>query len=147
MAGHGTQPLWQSHGQSLDGAHRVGDAIALPRAQVRHPKTLSHAAGPNLRCRGYSHPQGRGEQDHVHMLIEDPPAQAVSDIVKRLKGRTSRLLQQAFPALQKRSWGKHCWAIGDGAWSAGNITEDLVAEYLEHHRDPSNQDTDPLILE
>ena len=91
--------------------------------------------------------KGVVSKDHVHMLIEDPPAQAVSDIVKRLKGRTSRLLQQAFPALQKRSWGKHCWAIGDGAWSAGNITEDLVAEYLEHHRDPSNQDTDPLILE
>ena len=86
-------------------------------------------------------------KDHVHLLIEYPPAQAVSDIVKRRTGRTSRLLQQEFPDLQQRDWGKHFWAIGYGAWSAGNITEDLVAEYLEHHRDPSNQDTDPLILE
>ena len=91
--------------------------------------------------------KGVVSKDHVHMLIEYPPAKAVSDIVKRLKGRTSRLLQQAFPELQHRSWGKQFGAIGYGAWSAGNLTDDLVAEYLEHHRDPSNQDTDPLILE
>jgi len=36
-------------------------------------------------------------QDHVHMLIDYPPSKSVSDIVKRLKGRTSRMLQQEFP--------------------------------------------------
>ena len=86
-------------------------------------------------------------KDHVHMLLEYPPSLAVSDLVKRLKGRTSRLLQQEFPDLRKRYWGKHLWAIGYGAWSSGNITDELVAEYLEHHRNPSNNDTDPLILE
>ena len=91
--------------------------------------------------------KGVVSKDHVHMLIEYPPSKSVSDIVKRLKGRTSRILQQEFPALRKRYWGKHFWAIGYGAWSSGNITDELVAEYLEHHRNPSNQDTDPLILE
>lgn len=91
--------------------------------------------------------KGVVSKDHVHMLIEYPPSKSVSDIVKRLKGRTSRILQQEFPELRKRYWGKHFWAVGYGAWSAGNITEDLVAEYLEHHRTPSNQDNDPLILE
>ena len=56
-------------------------------------------------------------QDHVHMQIEYPPSKSISDLVKRLKGRTSRLLQQEFPELQKRYWGKHFWAIGYGAWS------------------------------
>ena len=86
-------------------------------------------------------------KDHVHMLLEYPPSLAVSDLVKRLKGRTSRLLQQEFPDLHKRYWGKYVWAIGYGAWSSGNITDELVAEYREHHRNPSNSDTDPLILE
>src|SRR5918911_2923864 len=40
--------------------------------------------------------KGVVSKDHVHMLIEYPPSKAVSDIVKRLKGRTSRLLQQEF---------------------------------------------------
>ncbi len=91
--------------------------------------------------------KGVVSKDHVHMLIEYPPSKSVSDIVKRLKGRTSCILQQEFPELRKRYWGKHFWAIGYGAWSAGNITEELVAEYLEHHRTPSNQDNNPLILE
>ncbi len=91
--------------------------------------------------------KGVVSKDHVPMLIEYPPSKSVSDIVKRLKGRPSRMLQQEFPDLRKRYWGKPFWAIGYGAWSAGNITEDLVAEYLEHHRTPSNQDNDPLILE
>ena len=56
--------------------------------------------------------KGVVRKDHVHLVIEYPPSKAVSDSVKRLKGRTSRLLQQAFPELQKRSWGKHFWAIG-----------------------------------
>jgi putative transposase len=91
--------------------------------------------------------KGVVSKDHVHMHIEYPPSKSVSELVRRLKGRTSRLLQQENPELQKRYWGKHFWAIGYGAWSTGNITEELVSEYLEHHREPSNQDYDNFFLE
>ena len=91
--------------------------------------------------------KGVVSKDHVHMHIEYPPSKAVSDLAKRFKGRTSRLLQQEFPALQKQYWGRHFWAIGYGAWSTGNITEEMVQEYLEHHRHPSNKETDNFILE
>ena len=91
--------------------------------------------------------KGVVSKDHVHMLIEYPPSKSISGIVKRLKGRTSRLLQQEYPELRKRYWGKHFWAIGYGAWSTGNMSEKMVEEYLEHHRHPSNQDTDNFVLE
>ena len=91
--------------------------------------------------------QGVVSKDHVHMLIEYPPSKSISDIVKRLKGRTSRLLQQEHQELKKRYWGKHLWAIGYGAWSTGNISEKMVEEYLEHHRHSSNQDGDNFVLE
>ena len=91
--------------------------------------------------------KGVVSKDHVHMLLEYPPSLSVSDLVKRLKGRTSRLLQQEFPELEKRYWGKHFWAIGYGAWSSGNITDEMIAEYLEHHRHPSNKDDSKIILE
>ena len=90
---------------------------------------------------------GAVSKDHVHRHIEYAPKKSISDIVKRLKGRTSRLLQSEFPELQKRYWGKHFWAIGYGVWSTGNITDEMVQEYLEHHRHPSNRDTDNIILE
>ena len=91
--------------------------------------------------------KGVVSKDHVHMHIEYPPSMSVSDIVKKLKGRTSRKLQMEFKELSKRYWGKHFWAIGYGVWSTGNVTQDMVDEYLEHHRNPSNKDRDTMILE
>ena len=91
--------------------------------------------------------KGVVSRDHVHMLIEYPPSKSISDLVKRLKGRTSRMLQQEHPELKKRYWGKHFWAIGYGVWSTGNVSESVGQEYLEHHREPSNQDNDNFLLE
>ncbi|KAI9130898.1 IS200/IS605 family transposase [Acaryochloris sp. CCMEE 5410] len=91
--------------------------------------------------------KGVVSKDHVHMLIEYPPSKSISDIVKRLKGRISRRLQQEYRELEKRYWGKHLWAIGYGAWSTGNISERMVEEYLEHHRPVSNNDVDMFMLE
>ena len=34
-----------------------------------------------------------------------------------------------------------------GAWSSGNITDQLIEEYLEHHRHPSNQDSNNFMVE
>ena len=86
-------------------------------------------------------------KDHVHIHIEYRPSQSISDLVKRLKGRTSRRLQEEYPDLSKRYWGRHFWAIGYGVWSTGNITDEMVQEYLEHHREPSNLDNDNIILQ
>jgi len=86
-------------------------------------------------------------KDHVHMHIEYPPSKSVSDIVKRLKGRSSRKLQMEFPELSKQYWGKHFWAIGYGVWSTGNVSKEMVEEYLEHHRTTSNKDLGNMMLE
>ena len=91
--------------------------------------------------------KGVVSKDHVHMLIEYPPKTSLSDLVKRLKGRTSRRLQEEFPQLRKQYWGRHFWAIGYGAWSSGNITEEVVQKYLEHHRHPSNTQAEDFIME
>ena len=91
--------------------------------------------------------KGAVSKDHVHMHIEYPASKSISEIVRKMKGRTSRRLQQEYPELKRRYWGKHFWAIGYGAWSTGNISEKMVEEYLEHHRNPSNQDNDNFLLE
>jgi putative transposase len=62
----------------------------------------------------------------------------VSDLVKRLKGRSSRLLQKEYTELHRRYWGKHLWSVGYGAWSTGNITEEMVEEYLKRHKASAN---------
>ena len=91
--------------------------------------------------------KGVVSKDHIHMHIEYPPKLNVSNIVKRFKGRSSRLLQQEFPQLKKRYWGQHFWAVGYGVWSTGNVTDDVVTKYLEHHRSPTSESRDAFILE
>ena len=86
-------------------------------------------------------------KDHVHMHIEYPPKISLADLVKRLKGRSSRMLQQEYPSLQSRYRGRHFRAIGYGAWSTGKITDEVVQHYLEHHRNPSNEDNASFILD
>ena len=91
--------------------------------------------------------KGVVSKDHVHMHIAYPSKLSVSEILKQLKGRSSRLLQKDFPHLKKRYWGQRFWATGYGVWSTGNITDEMVQEYLEHHRKPSDKSQDNFLLE
>ncbi len=91
--------------------------------------------------------KGVVSKDHIHMHIEYPPSLSVSVLVKKLKGRSSRLLQQEFPELGKKYWGRHFWAVGFGVWSTGNITDEMVQEYLEHHKDRPNSPQENWIMQ
>ncbi|MCP4336274.1 MAG: IS200/IS605 family transposase [Mycoplasma sp.] len=91
--------------------------------------------------------KGVVSKDHVHMHIEYPPSLSISVLVKKLKGRSSRLLQNEFPELGKKYWGRHFWAVGYGVWSTGNITDEMFQEYLEHHKEKSNSEKGNWILE
>ena len=84
--------------------------------------------------------------DHVHLHLSYSPKVSVSDIMRRLKGRSARILMEEFGELRKRYWGGHFWGIGYGAWSTGNITDEMIQEYLEHHRGGPNSDQN-FILE
>ncbi|MBB5516686.1 putative transposase [Rubricella aquisinus] len=55
------------------------------------------------------------------------------DVMRRIKRRSSRRLQQEFPALKKRYWGKHFWARGYFCTTSGNVTNDLILQYLAAH--------------
>lgn len=71
--------------------------------------------------------------DHVHMYISYPPQLSITEIVKSLKGRSSRRIQEEFKELSKRYWGRHFWAIGYAAFSAGDITDEMIREYIKNH--------------
>ncbi|KAF5035135.1 IS200/IS605 family transposase ISDra9 [anaerobic digester metagenome] len=90
--------------------------------------------------------KGVVSSDHIHLHLSYSPQLSVSDIVRRIKGRSARMLLQEYSELKKRYWGGHFWAIGYGGWSSGNITDEMVNNYLEHHRDNPNGDEN-FILE
>ena len=74
---------------------------------------------------------GKVVSDHAHMFISYRPQQAISKLVQYLKGTSSRILLQEFTHLQKQFWGRHFWARGYMAISSGNITDEMIQEYID----------------
>ena len=72
----------------------------------------------------------------------------LSDFIKRAKGRSSRKLQQEFPELKKRYWGRHFWARGYFSATSGNVTDDVINEYINRHSDANEpQDANRIRLD
>ena len=71
--------------------------------------------------------------EHVHMFISVPPKLALSTVMQRIKGRSSRKIQMEFPQLRKRYWGQRFWARGYFSTTSGNVTDDVIEKYLELH--------------
>ena len=84
--------------------------------------------------------KGHVSKDHVHILVSCPPRLSPSKVMQYLKGRSSRLLQEEFPHLKKRYWGRHFWARGYFCATVGQMTEEMIKEYLEHHFEPNPND-------
>ena len=84
--------------------------------------------------------KGHVSKDHVHMLVSAPPHMAPSEIMRRIKGRTSSKLFEEFPMLKKRYWGRHFWARGYFCATVGQMTDEMVQEYLAHHFEPDRPD-------
>ena len=77
--------------------------------------------------------RGVVSKDHVHILVSAPPTMSPSDIMRRIKGRTSSKLFEEYPHLKKRYWGRHFWARGYFCLTAGELTKQMIEEYLAHH--------------
>ena len=80
--------------------------------------------------------KGVVSKDHVHILVSAPPELAPSEIMRRIKGRTASKLFEEFPTLRKRYWGQHFWARGYFCATVGELTDDMIKQYLEHHFEP-----------
>ena len=90
--------------------------------------------------------KGVVSKDHIHLHLSYPPKQSISEIIKRLKGRSAKILLLEYTELKKRYWGGHLWGIGYGAWSTGNVTDEMIQDYLNHHKEGPNSDQN-FILE
>jgi putative transposase len=72
-------------------------------------------------------------RNHVHVFVSIPPHLALSMVMQRIKGRSSRKIQMEFPDLRKRYWGRRFWARGYFSTTSGNVTDDVILQWLELH--------------
>ena len=84
--------------------------------------------------------RGSVSRDHIHLLISCPPSMSPAKIVQYLKGRSSKMLQEEFPHLQKKYWGQHLWARGYFCATVGAVTEDMIKEYVENQEHEGPED-------
>ena len=76
---------------------------------------------------------GAVAKDHVHMLVSMPPQLSVSKLVQKVKGKSSYKLQREFNSLRKEYWGQRMWARGYFGCSTGQVSDEMVKEYIEGH--------------
>lgn len=74
-----------------------------------------------------------GMEDHVHMYLRWRPDEAVSDLVRTVKSRSSRWIHDNFMNLKAFSWQE-----GYGVFSVSKSQEGAVKTYIagqaEHHK-------------
>ena len=80
--------------------------------------------------------------DHVPIFAEIPPPISVGDFVKVAKGRSSRKIQQEFPEMGKRYWGRHFWGRGFFSTTRGNVTDEMINAYINGHVDAHQSDNE-----
>jgi len=71
--------------------------------------------------------------DHVHIFYGYPPRYSVSEIAKRIKGTSSKLMRERFPELKKWCEGS-LWAPGCFHGSVGHGAE-VVERYIRSQGD------------
>ena len=79
--------------------------------------------------------RGHVSRDHVHLFVSVPPHLAVSKLVQYLKGKSSYKLMQENKQLSKLFWGLHVWARGYFVSTSGNITDEVILEYIKNQDD------------
>ena len=66
--------------------------------------------------------------DHLHLFISAYPTIPVHKIVKKIKGRSSRILRQEFPELLKLpSLWTHSYFVA----TIGNVSKETIEKYIE----------------
>jgi len=81
-----------------------------------------------------------GEDDHVHLLVSCHPKTAVSNLVVKLKGKSSYILRNEFwSEIKNKLWGDHFWSPSYCVVSCGGASLDVVRAYIEDQRKPSDK--------
>ena len=65
-------------------------------------------------------------------LYRSPLVYQKSKLVQRIKGKTSYKMMREFKTLQQQFWGRHLWARGYFVASSGNVTDEVILEYIKN---------------
>ena len=80
-----------------------------------------------------------GEDNHVHLLVQAHPKLAISNLVSKLKGKSSYILRKNFwEQIKDKLWGKRFWSPSYCVVSCGGAPLEVVKKYIENQNTPSS---------
>ena len=85
---------------------------------------------------------GHVSKDHVHLLVSVPLHLSPSKLAQYMKGYSSCKLQMEYKELNKQFWGCHLWGRGYFVVSSGNVTDEVIAEYIMNQDVAENMKSD-----
>ena len=81
--------------------------------------------------------------DHVHLLVEVRPTLSIPEWINSVKGVTSGFLREKHDAfLRDTSWGDHSWSPSYFIATTGNVSVDVLKQYIEGQRGRLASDDD-----
>ena len=73
--------------------------------------------------------------DHVHLLIGAKPTFDIPKWINSVKGNTSRFLREKHADfLRNKLWGDHFWSPSYFIATTGNVSIDVLKQYIEDQR-------------
>ena len=91
--------------------------------------------------------KGHISKDHVHLFVSYPPKLCVSKIVQKMKGKTSRKMLMEFTEMKRHFWGCHIWARGYFAVSSGNVTDEIIKQYIASQKHELSTSDEKFVIE
>jgi len=95
------------------------------------PDALKSELEKQCAARGWEILSIETQPDHVHLFVSFPPAVAIAEVVKILKGTTARKLFSAYPLLRNSLWSGHLWSPSYYVGTAGNVSTETIRAYIE----------------
>jgi putative transposase len=85
--------------------------------------------------------KGHVSKDHIHIFVSVPPHLAISKLVQSIKGKSSFKMMSENKELSRQFWGRHLWGRGYFVATSGNITDEVIMEYIKN-QDKNEKDDD-----
>tara|TARA_Y100000815_G_scaffold268552_1_gene289828 strand:+ start:563 stop:1072 length:510 start_codon:yes stop_codon:yes gene_type:complete len=80
----------------------------------------------------------QSDGDHLHLMIHYPPNLSLSEIVRRLKGASSRAIRAiGLPEVIKKLWGAAFWSPSYFVVSCGGAPLETIKSYVKRQEDPT----------
>lgn len=79
--------------------------------------------------------------DHIHLLISTKPTLDMTKYINIVKGHSSRYIRSKYSEfLRDKLWGDHFWSRSYFIATTGNVSIDVLKQYVENQRGRESDD-------